>query len=531
MSLTETYKTSPIQAEKSVRRDDIKVLTAGYAGKIIPLKYIPVLREDRVSGGCRIKIEMDETAELLMTAVNVDVQAWFVPFLAFDRFDGLDQFNRSYRGQAEGSGQVVPFINGIPFNSGSPVNRALGLHGKQGDTVNGAYLEAFNLLVNHRYEMRSDKITPRAIYDHTLPKGFWHHSQLDHIVPDFDQAAIDGEVMLNLDQTKLPVRGILTGTDPYQGSSSRHGVGGEIRDDGSNWFSGAFAAQDPNNMGFPDVYAELAQEGVTLSLSNIELAKKTAAFAKIRDEYKVDDEHILDLLMSGIRVPEVEMSKPLLLDRQKTIFGYDQRYATDGANLEKSVTTGETIVDLRFRTPHMNTGGIIFITAEISPDQVFERRKDYFLHATTPAEFPDFMRDYLDPEKVAVVQNDHIDIHHTQPDATFGYAGLNHQWDRTFINLGDRYYREVGDPFDEDRQRVWDNTTVDPTFTEDFMLMNEIHHNVFASDTVAPFNFQALGEVEIVGNTVFGKRLVESTGSYDALIENVDTTRVDLPEE
>uniref|UniRef100_UPI0013B3E98E hypothetical protein n=1 Tax=Escherichia coli TaxID=562 RepID=UPI0013B3E98E len=41
--------------------------------------------------------------------------------------------------------------------------------------------------------------------------------------------------------------------------------------------------------GAPDVFAEMQQNGITVSLSNIEMARKTQAFAKLRQQYNQHD--------------------------------------------------------------------------------------------------------------------------------------------------------------------------------------------------------------------------------------------------
>lgn len=268
-----------------------------------------------------------------------------------------------------------------------------------------------------------------------------------------------------------------------------------------------------------------------MSLADIEQAKKTAAFAKLRSLYDgIDDEYIIDLLMSGIRVPEEAMKQPILLARQQTMIGYRQRFATDAANLDESVTNGFATVDLNIRTPgNMNTGGVILITCEIVPEQMWERKKDYFLYETNPDNLPNYLRDYLDPEKVDVVQNDHLDVNHSQPDGTFGYAPLNHQWQRDMVNVGGKYYRPANDAFDEDRQKIWTVETTDPTLSEDFYLVSALHKKVFADQVADSFEITCLSDLEISGNTVFGERLIEAdtTSDYEAITNLVDTARID----
>lgn len=555
MKIAEMIPTSPITTEKSVRRDRKRVLTSAKAGKIVPLAFVPLLREDRVSRGrMRINVEMMETAETLMNAIHVNVYAHFVPFLAFDRFNGMDQFNRSYKGipETEG-GSPIPFFTTHLYNRSIQIYSTAGIHARGGVAVNTAYIEAYNAVVNFRRKSRSTKLPLRGNMDGWLAEAFWHHTAMAHIVPDFDQAMIDGEVPLVL-SGQLPLTGngdvvLKSGLANTAWPTLRKQAGGFVigdaggaalqsnntsrlrANDGGTYVD---ARLDPNGslqVQLGQMFAEMQDAGVRLSLSNIEMAKKTAAFAKLRSSFSgIEDDHIIDLLMDGIRVPDEALRQPILLDRKSTIMGYSKRYASDAANLDESVTTGGTFVDISVRTPPMNTGGVIVITCEVVPEQLWERQKDYFLYGNDPSDLPDFTRDFLDPEKVAIVTNNHVDTSHTTPLATFGYAPLNHEWQRDLVNVGGKYFRPTSDStFSEDRQKIWSVETPNPKLTTDFYLCSTLHQKVFADTVADSFEFTARGEFEIIGNTVFGKGLQEASGDYDALMDEVDLTRIDQP--
>ena len=542
---------------RSTHRDRGRVLTSADAGKILPLKYIPMLREDAVKRGrVRVNIEMMETAELLMNGIGVNVYAHYVPMLAFDRFNGsMEELNRSYKGETGIGGSVVPYFEKdkvfLP-SSNSVVNtdtayatiggtaaidtyastsgidqflKTMGIH-FQGQDFNTTIVEAYNAIVNHRRKARSASLPLRNAFDYRLAEAFWSLEN-NHIVPDFDQKLIDGEVSLAGLTFQAPIKSKWAGiaTDNRQ-------QGVTNIDETSVWKPG----QKSGIVGadgywlFDEIFAELTSGGdATMSLADIEQAKKTAAFAKLRSMYDgIDDEHIIDLLMEGIRVPEETMKQPILLAKQSSMIGYNQRYATDGANLDQSVTNGLAVVDLNIRTPQMNTGGVIMITAEIVPEQLWERKKDYFLYETNPDNLPNYLRDYLDPEKVSVVKNEHLDVNHSTPDGTFGYAPLNHEWQRDMVNVGGKYYRPANDAFDEDRAKIWTVETTDPTLSEDFYLVSALHKKVFADQVADSFEITCISDVEITGNTVFGERLLEAdaTSDYQAITDLVDTNRI-----
>lgn len=539
MKIAETIATSPIAVEKTVRGDEIRALTTCRAGVVVPVAYVPLLREDRVSRGrLRLKLDMAETIHPLMNAVNVTAFVHFVPYLAFDRFNGsVDAFNRSYQGVPElHNSTAIPFFTAITYNRSHIFWKTLGIHWKNSTLINGAPLEAYNEIVNFRRKARSEKLPLRSGLGNggTLAEAFWKNSNLWHIVPDFDQAAMDGEVELQWADSLLPISGIgRVGNPTVLGTQTgvREARGGIVNYPAAVAVGPGTATDGivvrATSGGTPDVFAELAGSGIRLSLANLELAKQTAAFAKLRAKYEgLDDDHIIDLLMEGIRVPDEALKQPILLDKKSTIFGYSERHAMDGASLDMSVTTGETSLDLVFRTPPMNMGGIIMVTLEIVPEQLYERQKDHFLAHTNPNKLPNFQRDYLDPEKVSIVQNDFVDVEHATPTGTFGYAPLNHEWKRSLTRIGGKYFRPNPDTFVEDRQRFWAVEQLNPTLTDDFYLVRNLPHNVFMDTVSDPFEILTVGSVEIVGNTVFGKTLEEDGGHYDHIMDQVDTGRI-----
>lgn len=529
-SLTQV-QLAPIPIRRSIRTDGGPTLTSGDAGKILPIRYIPLHREDRLSfGRYVIDVESTEFEQMPLNAIAVTAQAWFIPYLAFPRFNGsMDLLNKSFSGKPFKDGDpVVPFVHtNTPGtdSSNSPVMKTMGLHYKAGQKYNTAPLEAYNVLVNHRYSHRSSSLPERGIGDETLATCFWRNHGTENIVPDFDQAMLHGEFDAEFAGGQLKVTGI------GRSASGTHSAGlatnlpvlesdGPETYDKAVYFTGANKAWlETDASGVPQVFAELAGQGVPLSLATIEQAKKTQAFAKLRANFEGKTEDwVIDLLMRGIAVDEARMAQPMLLDQKTTILGYNQRFATDSDNLEKSLTDGRTQVELGFGLPQQNTGGIVLITVEIVPEQLFERKKDYFLSAQEVSDFPDFIRDEQDEEKVTIVKNDHLDIAHTQPTGTFGYMPLNKEWNRHHVRIGGKFHKTApSSAFSEDRARMWLTETVDPLLTDDFYLANGLNKNPFKFKNQDGFEIHSRGESQIEGNTVFGGALQEATDDYDIL--------------
>lgn len=523
--------TRPLNVPRSMRGVSMRALTSLPAGKVVPIGIAGLLREDSVRrGSIRYSFEMMETAEILMNAVQVRVQAHFVPFLAFDRFVSMDELNKSYMGVPVRAGDdVIPFVETIPYDRTKEFYKYAGIHSKQNGNVNSAYLEAYNQIWNYRATNRSPNLTHRNRLQDDLAPAFWDHDTFQHVVPDFDSAKIEGAISVGAINSQMPVKGIGVLNDLTFGPRFNKNNISVRESDGtisvyptSTW-SGDTGTRDGIYIkekagGLPDIYAELQSEGIQISLANIDLARKTQAFAKLREQYSgYDDvdEYLIDLLMQGINVPEQDYRQPMLLAEKTTVFGMSKRYATDAGNLAESAVNGATYLDLNIRVPKMTTGGVLMVTAEIVPDQLWERQKDPFLHAVTVDHFPQALRDELDPEKVEEVTNDVVDVDHDTPDDIFGYGPLNFRWNMNNPRIGGKFFRpQVDASFDEDRQRLWAVETQNPTLNQDFYLATQMHTKPFADSNQDPFEVVGVGTLVIEGNTVFGHKLIEASDDY-----------------
>jgi hypothetical protein len=266
-----------------------------------------------------------------------------------------------------------------------------------------------------------------------------------------------------------------------------------------------------------------------MSLANIELARKTAAFARMRQQFNgIADEYLIDLLMSGIEIPQQNLQQPVLLYDNYTTFGLNKRYASDGSSLTESVVNGMAMLTLPIRVPRVGCGGVVMVVAEVTPDQLFERQRDPYLYTTNTDRLPNYLRDELDPEKVEYVANGDIDCLHSTPTGVFGYQPLNARWLTGQARVGGRYYRPTTDgAFDEVRQRIWACEVANPTLGSEFYLATSINQKPFVVQNQDPFDCLMTGETIIEGNTVFGPALRETTVDYAEVAEEAPTTQID----
>jgi len=526
----ENYRRGPVAHEKTMRTDAVSVVTSSFGGKLVPLKMIPLLREDGVMNSrLQINVQMAETADMLLNPVRVSAMAYLVPKSAFERFPDMGTIERSYNGQPEIDASVVPWFDNFTYNAPPPgqtpdpgIFKTLGLHAPDQATINSDYVEAYNAVWNYIALQRSTSLTPRTRLDTTLAPAFWEHTQMKHVVPTFDAAMIEGGIPVSL--TGDPAMVVADGvTDESVGIYDVNRDQKSLKEAGTGAAIAIGASPAANQL-----YVDLQAAGIELSLAGIEQARETRAWAQLRNQYQgMSDDWMIDQLLSGIRLTDEALQQPILMDHSDTIVGMAERYATDGDNLSKSVADGRTSLSLNLRAPALQTGGVIVVCGQVLPEMIYERQRDYYMNAVTVDDLPNRTADELDPQPVETVKNGEVDESHSLPNDLFGYAPLNHRWMRRAPNVGGKYYRtDPSAAWDENRNRIWSTEVVDPTLGPDFYISSTVSHEVFAASTADPFEWWVAGDVRISGLTYFGETLREAQGDYDAVVAQVPTERL-----
>ena len=540
--------TTPISIARSVRQINQIVATSMPAGKMVPVTAFPLLREDQLRNSMiHCKVDLMETAEIIKNGIKCRFMAYFVPFLAFERFNGgMDEFNRSYMKQNIADGATVtPFFNTMTAGAvGSiPIHKYLGFHAAPADVINTAYIEAYNLIWNFRARNRSETLyqaKKRLMTNTGLAPAFWQHEQFKYVVPDWDDVAMEGSVDLTFTNSRANVKGIgmrsssgapvgLGFTETGGGTYS--GNGWQIKDVSNAVGAGTahlnVAAAGASGLA-PNIYADLATAGVKISLANIELAKRTQWYANLKAQFEgLPDSWIIDLLMQGVSVPEQMWKQPILIADKTEIFGIEKRWATDGANLTDAVVNGAAVCDLDMVLPRTPTGGIVMVVAEILPEQIFERGRDPLLFRTDPGKLPNAMRDDLDPQKVERMAKGEVDTSHADPNGLFGYRPLNWDWQKSNTRIGGKWFKAAPDnTFNEERQHFWTVEVANPAYNSDFMISETFNTLPFVVTNQDVGEVQIHGTAVIEGNTQFGTRLLENDNAYAEVMAQVDQTRI-----
>lgn len=541
---------TPVTFSKTTRKDNWMGMTSGRAGKVVPITYFPVFAGDSASGRIGVDFELAEMPRPLLNGVTVNVQAWLVPKIAHPQFSGYDDYMHSRQGtdiKTLGAADRTPpnffeVLTGADVTTvaGSDIYQKLGLHVPSGADINTDLIDAYNLIQNFRLAAHSSKLTRREYASENLAnatalaRAFWPKSTLSRIVPDYEQALVVGRLDLDIASGLLPVSGIgyktadtLTNTSVLELSETagtRTGVTvGNISTSTTQRM--ARIEIDPATE-LPLIFADMAGQTIPATLADIDKARTTQAFAKLRQTYAGNDatgfdndDTIVAMLMSGLRVPDEYFKRPILLDSVVTGFGFTERFATDAANLDDSVSQGRASATLSINIPEMICEGQVIVTAEIVPELIEEAQSDEYILATSVSDLPDALRDIQRTEPVDSVLNRRRDARHTTPGGLYGYEPMNDKWNRNVTRLGGDFYQsDPNNPFQDQRSAIWIPEIVDPDFTDDHWLVPDAFpHDVFADTLADAFESVVRHDITIVGLTQIGDVLEENNSNFDSV--------------
>jgi len=542
---------APVQFNRTTRNDTAAVMTSGRAGKVVPVSFFPVLRGESVAGRFACDVNLAPMPKPLVNGCTLNVQAWFVPKTAHPQFPGYDEFLNSYQGEdikSLGAADRTPpaFFTTVAGSNGnienSEVYNALGLHTVGTKQINLDLIDAYNVIYNFRLAAHSSRLTRRDYWSEdfttaaTLARAFWPSSRFSRVVPDYERALVVGNLDLDVTAGQIPVEGFYMGGTSSGSAvavSTHDGDVGQFGDPANNVsanYRDLFARQDTNLPGGTTsvelVFAEMAQQTIGTSLADIDKARVTQSFAKLRAAYAGNDatgfdndDAIIAELMQGLSVPSDHLNRPWLLDSKRVPFGFVERHATDATNLDQSLSEGLTSAQLSLNIPMQEVGGVVIITVEVVPERFEERQSDPWIELTSPSQFPDALRDVQRIEPVDIVTNGRLDALHTSPDGVYGYEPMNDKWNRNFTRLGGQFYQATAaSTFREARAAIWHHEIIDPVFSDThYLCPADFPHDVFSDTLGDAFEITARHDVRIVGLTQFGDILNENNDDYDAI--------------
>lgn len=549
--------TTPVSHERSVRTHKRVLMTSGRAAKVVPTGYVPLLPGDSASGKVAFDVVLKEMPRPLLNGVSANFQAWVVPKTAFPQFGGADEIMHAMTGdpiKTLGAADRTPppfftVLSGatVTTAAASEFFKTLGIHIPTGKSINSDLIDAFSLVYNFRLAAHSNKLTRRKYASEdiaeacALPRAFWPSWRFSRAVPDYERALIVGSLDLDVLAGQIPVSGFFGTGSPALSAAGTVGRGTTVALNETSTALGGASQQHPLAAGTggngvnikmvgaslavlrPAVFAEMTGIQIPTTLADIDKARTTQAFAKLRTAYAGNDatgfdndDTLIALLMAGLEVPEAQFKRPWLLDSQRVPVGFAERHATDAANLDDSVTTGRASVVLSLNVPALPHGGMIIFTCEVMPERLDERMSDEHMLATAYTDLPNAMRDVQRTEPVDMILNRRLDAKHSTPDGLYGYEPMNDKWNVDQTGLGGDFYQATpGTQFSQQRAAIWMTDIVNPVFsTSHYLAPAAFPHAVFADTLGSAFEVVCRHQVSISGLTQIGDILMEANNDY-----------------
>jgi hypothetical protein len=546
--MRETYK-------ESMRPIEIKTLTSAELGKANPLAASFVSANESGVGNVQMNVQLAETPEPITNAIHATAMTYLVPFTAFSQFNGSEEeAMRRFAGEPSlFTGNVEPFFEvnkywnvineqvqaagsaltadteggaGHFAQSGMPeFYQTMGIHTEQ-NQINSSYVQAYNIVQNHRRRARSPQLAERNEFDHRLAEAFWPNSGNSKIVADYDQAVMSGEVTLSgmTGRAYLAAEIINSEATSTKDATLNPSVSADNNFYPTEYGDSITDAGDYYQ--FSKMWADFSSANPTINLAELAQGELIAKWARKRASMSgQSEEWLIDLLLRGIQPSSAVSRLPILVGMGKGIFSMNQRYATDAANLEDSLTNGMVSLNYRCAVPRTKLGGVLITQLEVAPEQVWERKKDYFLYTTDAGKLPNALRDHLmieGGEGVEVVTKDHLDVNHDTPDAILGYQPLNEKWKVNDIRVGGKFYRPASDStYVEERARIYSNESQNPSLNTDHYLVTNLHKKVFADQVSDALEITSVHDFKLRSDIQFGDRLQETdaTTDHDAIKE------------
>lgn len=281
-----------------------KLLT-GDMGQLLPIGCIEVLPGDTFQHSTSLLVRVTPMAAPVMHPIQVRIHHFFVPNRLV--WDGWEDF---ITGGADGKDiQTIPTID-----STSTLNDLLdymGIPNFEGVPVNALPVRGFNLIFNEYYRDQ-DLVTERVDDDVTIPfiaweKDYftsarpWEQKGDDITVPVGEEAVVRGIGKINQTFTsgqQTVYESGQSGTTTYTTSARLDGTNADIQWAGE---------EDPNNPGFPRIYADLAN-ATGVDINDFRKAFALQRFQEARARYGSRYTEYLRYL--GVRPSDARLQRP-----------------------------------------------------------------------------------------------------------------------------------------------------------------------------------------------------------------------------
>lgn len=397
-------------------------LMSGHMGYLLPCGVLEVLPGDTFDAGTSVLLRVAPMAAPVMHPVSVRVHHFFVPNrLVWDDWENF------ITGGADGMDtSVPPTITVAADPSTQPLLDYMGIPPVTGVAVSALPVRAYNMIFNEFYRDQ-DLVTARTEDAVTLANIAWEKDYLTSARP-WSQKGPD--VVLPLGE-RAPVRGIGKETTVFDPNPpavrETDGSGTVTYADGQSMGGTAggnttyWVEQDPDNAGFPNIYADLSSATSTPIL-DVRRAFALQRYEEARARYGSRYTEYLRYL--GVRPSDARLQRPEYLGGGKQTISFSEVLQTaTGADAENVVGTmrGHGISSVRTRRYRrfFEEHGFVISVVSIRPKSMYMQAIHKQWLRTTKEDFYQKELELIGQQEVLVNE---VFASAANGSNTFGYA-------------------------------------------------------------------------------------------------------------
>lgn len=492
------------QNAQSTRRESRTIAGRFRGGKLTPVMAHGFRESEGGVLSQTITHELDPIAGRMITPVTAEVVCVYVPVQAID---ALKNPTLDYAGNTE----IIrdKLLSGSPLfdlENETEVSKRCGVVPQNIGTarkVNEAVRIAHNCAVNYLRRRKYVKATQLLAESTAITPALIAQTVLDRF-----NAVLDPEDRVNgaVDFAgKIPVEGIWT-SGGFISTNTLKTTEGTAIENGIDVNSGVKVQEDPDNPGFPGVYANMnGGQGISLTdFYDAEMMDQlTREMRQIVDANPEYGEEMITRWAHGLSVDSGK--QPFILYEKTVSLTQSYRQATDGPNLDVAQSDLMGVASFTVPIPKTELGGIVITFSTLKPDETLASQPHPFLSKEWSA--INYVAEEMQRDPIPVTMRE-LDAEVDSADqATVAfYVGLNHI-KKNYVNYGFNRHMDLNDV--ANKTALW-QLEVPMSVTPDSILYpDDLDHYPFADQLAEVCTYTISSNATVQTPIIFGPTPVE----------------------
>lgn len=338
-------------------------------GQLVPIAAEEVLPGDTFIGSTSLLARVAPLVNPVMHTVDIRVHHWYVPNRLI-----MDEWEDFITGRDEEL--TVPQFT---LDAASlPLADHMGIAPRVGLQVNDLYFRAYRLIYNEMYRDQ-DLQEPIADTDYTIQNCAW---EKDYFTTARPAPTLGDPVNLGFSTGVAPVKGL--GTEPSFFGNADANITVRESDGSTTVYDPAGRAwnnnggttlrvqQDPENAGYPNIYADLSGAEGVIDLDDLRRSLALRRFQEARMRF--GSRYIDYLRFLGVNPSDGRLDRPEYLGGGKQSISFSEVLATaEGATTQVGDMYGHGIAGLRSRRYRkmFEEHGIVLSLISVRPKSVY----------------------------------------------------------------------------------------------------------------------------------------------------------------